>query len=86
MALKLVQTTISGATIRLRYADSEDHDKATEWIDLQFSASDLNHPSAGSALGDLEPQFLAEIRGAVLRRARDVIDAEIRRLRDRPNP
>jgi hypothetical protein len=86
MTVKLIQTTIWGATIRLRYADSPEHEKATEWIDLQFATSDLKHPNSGSALGDPEPQFLVEIRGAVLRRARDLIDAEIRRLRDQQGP
>jgi hypothetical protein len=83
MAMKLVETAIRPATVRLRYADTDDSSAATECIDLQFAASDLKHPSTGDALGDPAPRFLLEIQAAVLHRARDVIDAEIQRLQIR---
>jgi hypothetical protein len=82
MAIKLVETAIRPTAVRLRYADHDDPNKATEWIDLQFMAASLKHPKTDNALGDLEPRFLLEIQGAALRRARDVIDTEIQRLRD----
>ena len=82
MAMKLVETAIRATTIRLRYANADDPSTATEWIDIQFTADDLKHPSAGNTLGDLAPKFLLEIQAAVLHRARDEIDGEIQRLRD----
>jgi hypothetical protein len=82
MAMKLVETAIRATTIRLRYANADDPSTATEWIDIQFAADDLKHPSTGNSLGDLAPKFLLEIQATVLHRARDEIDGEIQRLRD----
>ena len=58
MAIKLGKTPVRPTTIRLRYANTDYPAEATEWIDLQFAAGNLKHPSSGSALGDLEPRFL----------------------------
>jgi hypothetical protein len=82
MPLKLVETAIRPTVVRLRYADDDDQSRAMEWIDFQFIAASLKHPKTDAVLGDLGPRFLLEIQGAALRRARDVIGAEIQRLRD----
>ena len=82
MAMKLVETAIRPATIRLRYANADDPSEATEWIDVQFATDGLKQPSTGDVLGDPAPKFLLEIQAAVLHRARDEIDAEIQRCRD----
>ena len=80
-SLKLIETTISEAAIRMRYADQADPAKATEWIDVQLLIADLSDPAnSQEPLGDPELQFLAENRLATLRRVRDVIGVEIQRL------
>ena len=60
--MKLIETRVIGDRLRLRFADSPDPARATEWIDIQVS-----HP---------EPELetcLADIRRAALDRAQDVL-------------
>ena len=82
--MKIVETTISETSIRMRYADSSDPLKATEWIDFQLKLSELKRPS-GTKLGEPEPLHLAELRRAALQCVQDLLDNEIRRLRESSN-
>ncbi len=86
MPMKLVETMISAAAVRLRFADSSQSDAATEWMEFCFPRSVLKQPNGGgnhgNPLGDPELQYLLEIEAAVLLHARDAVTAEIRRLRD----
>ncbi|MBJ7542335.1 hypothetical protein [Rhodomicrobium udaipurense] len=77
--MKLIETTITGTSVRMRYADHEDAAKATQWVDFQVPISELHLPSE-TALGDPEPRSLALVRLAALRYARDVIGSETQRL------
>jgi hypothetical protein len=79
--MKLIETTVLETTIRMRYADDADPAKATQWIDFQVNLADLVLPDApDQKLGDLESHYLAVIRQAALRYARDTIGAETQRL------
>ena len=80
MALKLIETTVLETTVRMRYADDVDPAKATQWIDFQVPLAELQSPNGRVELGDPESRYLAEIRLAALRHARDVIGAETQRL------
>ena len=79
--MKLIQTTISEISVRLRYADNEDAAKATQWMDFQFPLSDLrNTEDPTRQARQPSVQFLAEVQRSALRRARDVIGEETKRL------
>ncbi len=80
--LNLIETTVSEAAIRLRYADAADTEKATSWIDIRVPVESLRYDASGGngPLGDLDLQFLSEIRLAALRRVRAVVGDEIQRL------
>jgi hypothetical protein len=81
--MKLIQTTISETTVRLRYADNEDAAKATQWMDFQFPLSDLRNPEDPTRpLGHPRVRFLAEVERSALRHARGVIGEETKRLSD----
>jgi hypothetical protein len=82
MAMQYVETTLSDATIRMRYADDPDPTKAVEWIEFRLKIADLQHPSGRGKLGKLELQYLGEAHRAALRYVRDVIGDETRRLAD----
>ena len=78
--LMYVETRISGTTIHLRYADTTDPIKATEWVDIRTHLGDLKLPN-GKAISEVEFHPVAVVKLAALRHARDAIDAEIERLR-----
>jgi hypothetical protein len=79
--MKLVETKISETAVHMRYADNPDSAKATAWIDFQVPIADLVVPnSPESPLGELESHYLAVIRQAALRHAREIIGAETQRL------
>lgn len=79
--MKLIDTTISEATVEMRFADHADPSSATEWIDFEVRVAALKHPNDPSyELGDIDLQMVAEVRLAALHYVRDVIAAEIQRL------
>jgi hypothetical protein len=79
--MKLVETKISETTVHMRYADNPDSATATAWIDFQVPLTELKHPqNRQNQLGDPELQYLAEVRLAALRYARDVVGGETQRL------
>jgi hypothetical protein len=82
--MELTETRISGASIWMRFSESPDARIATRWIEFQVHQDDLLDPYSreSAPLGDPELQPLGVIRLAALRRARDVIASEIRRLSD----
>jgi hypothetical protein len=82
MTSKLVETTISETTVRLRYANENEAAKSTEWIDIQVPLAELlvPHTHQPTKIGNPEPYFVAEVRLAALHYVRDVIGAEIQRL------
>lgn len=78
-----IETTISAATIRMRYANDPDPVRATEWFAFEVPVGSLKLPVEGGpepALGDPESRHLAAIRLAALRYVRDAIGDETRRL------
>jgi hypothetical protein len=77
--MALIETTIKGASVHIRYADDPDPEKAQGWIDFQVPTAPLTLP-AGERLGDLEGRLLRAIRVGALRYVRDQVDEEIRRL------
>ncbi len=76
-----ILTTVSGSGVHFRLADHADAMKATEWIDIQVKRSDLKHGS-GTLIPELELQFLAELQVAALNHALQLIQTEIRRLKN----
>jgi hypothetical protein len=79
--MKLVETTVTATSVRMRFADDMDPAKATIWIDFQVPLSELRHPTnEQKSLGDPELQFLAEVRLAALRFVRGTIAGETQRL------
>lgn len=74
--LKLVQTTFSETTIRLRYADDADPARAKQWLDFQFLIADLKHVSE-TPVRDPQALALGVLQAAALRRARDIASGEI---------
>jgi hypothetical protein len=78
--MKLIKTTVSETTVRMRFADQSDAAEATQWVDFQVPLGDLRSPKGQEELGDPETRYLAEIRLVALRFVRDAIDAETRRL------
>jgi hypothetical protein len=82
--MKLIETTVSDTTVRVRFADNADTAKATQWIDLQVPVADLKHGSR-TPLPNPETLVLGASQVAVLRFVRDLADAEISRLVSRQN-
>ena len=77
--MTLIETVVTETTVRMRYADNADASKAMNWIDFQVPIDKPTLPPERE-LDDPELQFLAEIRQAALRYARDVITSETQRL------
>lgn len=84
MVFEHVETTISGATIRMRLANHADPMKATEWVEFCVPADrKLSIPNSfgqDNPLGALATRQLASIQLAVLRYVRDAIGEETQRL------
>jgi hypothetical protein len=82
MPMTIVETTISGLTVKIRLADNTDPAAATEWVELAVLLAPLTLPSSGGdlPLGEPNTRRLAAIQLAALRRARDVIGTETQRL------
>ena len=80
--MKLTETTLTETAIRMRYADSADPAKATQWLDFQVPLAGIALPAGvgEEPLGDPERQLLAEVRLAALRYARGLIGDETRRI------
>lgn len=76
-----VATTISAEAIHIRYADAVNPTQAAEWIDVQIKRVDAKRAS-GTPIQELESLFLAELQVAALDHARQLIDLEIRRLKN----
>ena len=79
MALKLIETTVSETTVRLRYAD--DPNAPTEWLDFQVRNVNLKLPS-GTMMTERDMHALGAVKLAALRHVLAVTDAEIARIRD----
>lgn len=83
MVMKLIETIVSETTVRMRYANNADPAKATQWFDFQFLTAELQTEAEGnSPIGDPESRYVGEVRRAALRRARALIDPEMKRLAD----
>ena len=79
--MNIVETKISETSVRLRYADNADPAKATQWMDFQFPLGDLLN-SEKKPFADLQLEFLVEVQRGVLRQARDLVGAEMKRIAD----
>ncbi len=83
MPMVHVETTISGTTIKMRYANHSDPAQATEWLAFEVPIGpELTLPTAGGEipLGEIRTRLLASVELAALRRVRDVIGDETQRL------
>jgi hypothetical protein len=77
MPMKIIETTVSKTTIRVRFSDGLDH--PIEWIDFQVKLADLK-------LGETELQYLGELQKEALRCARATINVESERLATQASP
>src|SRR5262245_56740203 len=85
--MKLIETTISGKSVRMRYADDPNPEKATQWFEFQVLVEAIGNSSGGpnQPIPEFGLEYLAQLhRGAILR-ARDTLDDELQRLL-RPSP
>jgi hypothetical protein len=82
MTMVLTETTIPKWTIRIRIADNDDPEKATEWAEFEIPLEPLRFADQGGtrSLGNPGDQLLTISQVAALRYMRDAISAEIRRL------
>lgn len=78
--MKLIETTITDAAVRIRMADDADRLKAQSWIDCQLLRSALKRES-GTPAANLDALPLPTVRQVILENARAAIDAEIARLK-----
>jgi hypothetical protein len=77
MPLQLIETTISGTSILIRYADSPDKAQAKHWIEFCVPLSELIDPATASdPLQPLEGQYFGSIQVAALRYARNALTDE----------
>jgi hypothetical protein len=84
-AMKLISTSLTETSIRMRYADHADPTKATQWFDFQVPLTELVDPrSRGSQtpdpLGDPNQEYLGAVRLAALRYVRNLVGDETQRL------
>lgn len=77
--MELIETTISGTTVSMHYADNTDPEQATQWIEFSVPIASLRATS-GSDLGEIDGYYVAQVREAALRYVRDIITAETQRL------
>lgn len=77
--MKLIQTSLTATTVRMRYADDADAAKAQHWIDFQVPLSELKRLSE-TPLGDPELRALGEVRLTALRYVRGIVGDETQRL------
>jgi len=72
--MKLIETTLSGKMVRMRFANDADPLKASEWIEFQVSADKTE-----------DHWRLPAIQREALERAREVLADEIQDVRNRLN-
>lgn len=78
--MKIVETILTDASVRVRIADDADCLKAQSWIDCQLARSGLRRLS-GTPVANLDDLALPIVRQVILENARAAIDAEIARLK-----
>lgn len=82
MAIRLIETVVSGTSIRMRFADQTNPADAKEWIEFQVPLSPLkllNQNTEEIPLGPVEKRSLELVREAALRYVQNVISEEMRR-------
>jgi hypothetical protein len=79
--MKPISTTVSDKGVHFRLSDEADPTKAREWIDILIKRTDLKL-SSGTTPRGLEVQYLSELQIAALDHALQLIQAEIRRLKN----
>jgi hypothetical protein len=78
--MKPISTTVSENSVHFRLADETDPAKAREWIDILIKRTDLKIPSGTAP--HLEIQYLSVLQIAALNHALQLIQDEIRRLKN----
>jgi hypothetical protein len=73
--MKLIDINISGYFVHVRFADTEQVKKSTEWIDFRLPLWKLDLSEV--TLDDLNDRAVAQVRLASLRCLRDLIAQEI---------
>ena len=87
--MKLLETTLTETTVRMRYADHADVSKASQWLEFQVPLAGMRLPlSHGEEEFGDDPdiRLLAEVRLAALRSLRLLIGEETRRLSQLRDP
>jgi hypothetical protein len=79
--MKLIETTVSEKTVRLRLADKAEPAEATEWLDVQMRHQDLKLPS-GTVVPRIRAQALGALEIAALDHVLRIVQREIERLRN----
>ncbi len=82
--MKLIETTVSETTVRMRYADNADAAKATQWVDIQVPIAGLVRGS-GTPLSDPSGLKLSITQATVLHAVQDLIGVEMSRLANLAN-
>ena len=73
---------IPAQTIRVVLADQRDDLTLAERIELTFSLASLKSPTDPKRPLDLANHFVGEAQASALLRAKEILDAKIRELRD----
>jgi len=82
--MKLIETAISGKMVRMRYAD-DNPEEATQWFEFQIRLQAIGSRPGGpdQPIPEFGLQYLEQLHRAALLRARDAINDELDRLRNR---
>src|SRR5262245_29723372 len=83
--MKLIETAISGKMVRMRYADDDNPEEATQWFEFQVRLQAIGSRPGGpdQPIPEFGLQYLEQLHRAALLRARDTINDELDRLRNR---
>jgi hypothetical protein len=77
--MKLMETNVSGSSVRMQFANDPNPALATEWLEFE-APIDLLKTQAASPLSDPSARRLVVVQLALLHQMRDAIDEEVRRF------
>ena len=77
--MKLMETNVSGSSVRMQFANESNPALATEWLEFE-APIDLLKTEAATPLGDPSARRLVAVQLALLHHMRDAIDEEISRF------
>jgi len=77
--MNIIETTISGTSVRMRVANDADPAKATEWVEFQVPCGPLVLDNK-TLVGNPQRQHLGAMQIAALRRAQTAVNTAIREI------